>query len=653
MSIYLKNNELDVEKYTNISFYSNNYSILYTAVAKVGCTTLKKWFTLIEHIDYDKYKNQFSEEVGSDLFVHDVLESWNHANRSEIVKSYTHALQEEKVFKFSLTRNPYSRIFSAWQSKILLEEPLQISQFPLDFRQVFIRNSLDVAQAFEKFLEYLIQLRNIENIHWMPQCLQILPMHIKYDFIGKLEELEKFTARLQAHCESIKKPFVNPFEYRENTTLLPLQECYLTQRSIEIIKILYRDDFALFEYDTDCTQYVKNPLELEQEQMLLHFTQQIRSKHNRIGDGFSIIENQKTTIENHRAKIATLQNNKWYRFGQYSRKRKIWVICKVLSKKLYIYWLVQPFAQAIKKIRIKRQHEHFIKNQNLPKEAKGTIALMTVVIMKENILFLDEWLNHHYKMGANHIYLYDNSKVEKMGFFDENVNADIVPQVQNKHQVNYENLLGDTEANKRLNQILEKYKDKLTVVTWSKKDKDGFIRYFQEDAIKDFINKAKGRYEYGLHIDTDEFMISRKGLNLKDIIKILYKNRASTACFGQRWFLSRFKALNRPVLSITTSATKDTYVNSKSMFLVNVVDTTKIHTGNIHKMDSLFGILEVEFNDMIFHHYNQNGFADEYKPLPHIKGSTIQEHIEMKEILAQNPIDNYDSEKYLITNHDK
>ena len=385
MSIYLKNNELDVEKYTNISFYSNNYSILYTAVAKVGCTTLKKWFTLIEHIDYDKYKNQFSEEVGSDLFVHDVLGSWNHANRSEIVKSYTHALQEEKVFKFSLTRNPYSRIFSAWQSKILLEEPLQISQFPLDFRQVFIRNSLDVAQAFEKFLEYLIQLRNIENIHWMPQCLQILPMHIKYDFIGKLEELEKFTARLQAHCESIKKPFVNPFEYRENTTLLPLQECYLTQRSIEIIKILYRDDFALFEYDTDCTQYVKNPLELEQEQMLLHFTQQIRSKHNRIGDGFSIIENQKTTIENQkttiehqkttiehqkttiehqkttiehqkttidnqRVKIATLQNNKWYRFGQYSHKRKIWVIGKVTTKALRIHWVLRPLALLAKKL---------------------------------------------------------------------------------------------------------------------------------------------------------------------------------------------------------------------------------------------------------------------------------------------------------------
>ena len=44
---------------------------------------------------------------------------------------------------------------------------------------------------------------------------------------------------------------------------------------------------------------------------------------------------------------AHFQQNRWYRFGQLSRKGKIWVIVKVLSKKFKIYWLLKPFAQVL------------------------------------------------------------------------------------------------------------------------------------------------------------------------------------------------------------------------------------------------------------------------------------------------------------------
>ena len=44
------------------------------------------------------------------------------------------------------------------------------------------------------------------------------------------------------------------------------------------------------------------------------------------------------------AESAYFQQDRWYRFGQLSRKRKIWVIGKILSKKFRIYWLLKPFA---------------------------------------------------------------------------------------------------------------------------------------------------------------------------------------------------------------------------------------------------------------------------------------------------------------------
>ena len=37
------------------------------------------------------------------------------------------------------------------------------------------------------------------------------------------------------------------------------------------------------------------------------------------------------------------------------------------------------------------------------------IAIHTVFILKENILFLEEWINYHILLGFNKFYLYDNS----------------------------------------------------------------------------------------------------------------------------------------------------------------------------------------------------------------------------------------------------
>ena len=60
---------------------------------------------------------------------------------------------------------------------------------------------------------------------------------------------------------------------------------------------------------------------------------------------------QKTNnIQKEKSKIKKLTNDKWYRFGQMSRKRKIWTSGKVLSKKMKIHWALKPFAQIVKKV---------------------------------------------------------------------------------------------------------------------------------------------------------------------------------------------------------------------------------------------------------------------------------------------------------------
>ncbi len=65
------------------------------------------------------------------------------------------------------------------------------------------------------------------------------------------------------------------------------------------------------------------------------------------------------TAQNEKAELNQKLNkayrNRWYRFGTYSRKRKIWVMGKVISKKLYIYWLLRPFAKLVKKVFLRKK----------------------------------------------------------------------------------------------------------------------------------------------------------------------------------------------------------------------------------------------------------------------------------------------------------
>ncbi|MCK5538357.1 MAG: glycosyltransferase, partial [Bacteroidales bacterium] len=61
------------------------------------------------------------------------------------------------------------------------------------------------------------------------------------------------------------------------------------------------------------------------------------------------LQQKPNTIQKEKSKINKLKNDKWYRFGQMSRKKKIWTSGKVLSKKMKIHWALKPFAEVVKK----------------------------------------------------------------------------------------------------------------------------------------------------------------------------------------------------------------------------------------------------------------------------------------------------------------
>ena len=225
-----------------------------------------------------------------------------------------------------------------------------------------------------------------------------------------------------------------------------------------------------------------------------------------------------------------------------------------------------------------------------------SLAVMSVFILKENILFLEEWLEHHISMGVDYFVLYDNSQTQKKDVGDPNV----IPGKVNKHNVNYGELISHEDANQLLKKILNRHKGKIEIVTWAKKDKNGIIRYFQVEAFKHFCDTYYKKFDYGLFIDMDEFMISRSSKNLNDIVKEMNANKISSLYFNSKLFSSRFNHVGTPIKNINLCLKEDR-INQGQKTLLKLNAVAKID--NLHNLKSL-GVQSVCNNDkMIFYHY--------------------------------------------------
>lgn len=143
------------------SYRSERQRLLYVATPKVACTKLKWWFAALEGYAEDLRKITDSSETDRDLIIHD-----SHRVAPNVtglsLQDLREALESESFFQFALVRNPYKRIFSAWQSKLLLREPLQVGPYVgADFYHHPIKTAADIAQAFEGFWSILLKTRRL------------------------------------------------------------------------------------------------------------------------------------------------------------------------------------------------------------------------------------------------------------------------------------------------------------------------------------------------------------------------------------------------------------------------------------------------------------------------------------------------------------
>lgn len=266
------------------SYRSERYMLFYVATPKVACTSLKWWFATLEGISRKSIENEKSAETSPDLIIHDTFSKVALDVTGLGVAELEKILVSEAYFKFALVRNPYKRIFSAWQSKLLLQEPLQSKPYlKCDFFNRKIHSKVDISLAFEGFLEHLSlnEAPDFLDWHWTPQVRLLRPDRIRYTKLVKIENAKELgDALLDRYGSLIPDPFSGSLA---NESLIPYAQDLITDKSVALIQSLYREDFEAFNYSVAPPES-NNKFSAEQLETAIKAIHFIRGRHKRFGE---------------------------------------------------------------------------------------------------------------------------------------------------------------------------------------------------------------------------------------------------------------------------------------------------------------------------------------------------------------------------------
>ncbi len=230
------------------SFISRRYKILYVETPKAACTSLKNLIAKLEGIDFEPLRRKpYYMETKINMFVHQRLYV-NIPTLFEIEQEEFEGLSRPNSdwFRFAVTRNPFSRLFSFYVNKLLLKEPGDLPIYNM-FGNVDSTEAL--AADFSRFVSHLsedFQTLSRWEFHLAQQCDLLLPELIAYDEIFKIESLDRLSQALSKRTgiPDLSIP-------HSNRAIIEGWRSFYNDESIRIVKNLYAKDFDRFGYSLD------------------------------------------------------------------------------------------------------------------------------------------------------------------------------------------------------------------------------------------------------------------------------------------------------------------------------------------------------------------------------------------------------------------
>jgi len=235
------------------TFVVEQRRVLYVTTPKAACTSLLWLLLHVAGADPDALADSPSAQPLQTLRVHDRQRFPVPSLATVDSHVRERALTEDSWLRFCVVRNPYARLYSAWEDKVLVGDPALQGRFgtPGAGDVVGDDGQLDVRAAFSAFVEELARQpeRYVTDPHFMPQHEVVRADDLPYTDVVRLEQLEQFVPRLRAQVvdHGGSDPGTPP---RSNRGLGHPWRAAYDAETAERAREVYQADFQRWGYDT-------------------------------------------------------------------------------------------------------------------------------------------------------------------------------------------------------------------------------------------------------------------------------------------------------------------------------------------------------------------------------------------------------------------
>ncbi|WP_027178983.1 sulfotransferase family protein [Maridesulfovibrio bastinii] len=212
---------------------SSEKKALFVSVGKNGSSKVIQ--TMIEDLLHKDFKSRDEYICYRNLWYSKVETKINFALELDKI------INDNSYFKFTIVRNPYQRLVSAWKNRVRDKSCLVHNiGYYRDFRTF----------SFPKFVNYIYKNKfNYSNLdqHWRPQHICIYSPVIEYDFIGHLENFNNDFKFILDKIGGSKNSYEKVNQRVNSTDKSDLRSFYTKELQDKVYDI-YQKDFEMFNY---------------------------------------------------------------------------------------------------------------------------------------------------------------------------------------------------------------------------------------------------------------------------------------------------------------------------------------------------------------------------------------------------------------------
>ena len=240
------------EKCNPRTYFFPKINTMFTGVPKTGCTN---WLVALLGAEGELNKKVYPSRL-----------IWVHSKATEvhritnIVKRYDQSVLP-KAFRFTVVRNPWPRLVSAYRQKLSSEKTQggllrwMIIDIVRTMRGITDEDELRVLYpTFEEFVRYLVRRSGIPDRHFTQQTNELCIPHAMYDFIVPLEYSatlsQEIWSKINGSSTSLFGSYDKASDPRLQSSSLHAKK-WLSELDPELIDQLYtiyKGDFIMMNY---------------------------------------------------------------------------------------------------------------------------------------------------------------------------------------------------------------------------------------------------------------------------------------------------------------------------------------------------------------------------------------------------------------------